>query len=161
MNIVRHYMWLDGSKNGKPVDGSGVKDTDLEKRFAGLKYAKCKGLNDKGKQKNVHIEKYADSDELRVWKDPETVLREATNITLELYFTGADRHAVYDNFVRYISHGKIHYWDTERKRDALMIFVDGTDPKEDVYKGSVPYIYVELKFQNLLGECPIKQIKEL
>lgn len=161
MNIVRHYIWHDGSSAGKPVDGNGIQDVDLETMFPGLKYAKCKGLNDKGKQKNVHIEKYADSEELRVWKDPNMVLREATNITLELYFTGADRHTVYDNFVGYISHYKIHYWDTERKREAFMVFIDGSKPKEDVYKGSVPYILAEFKFQNLWGECPSKEISEL
>lgn len=160
-NIVRHYIWHDGSKVGKPFDGGGVHDTDLEKMFAGLKYAKCKGLNDKGKQKNVHIEKYADSDELRVWKDPDGVLREATNITLELYFTGVNRHAVYDSFVSYISYGKIHYWDTERKREAFMVFIDKSEPREDVYKGSIPYILAEFKFQNLWGECPNKEISEL
>lgn len=161
MNIVRHYIWHDGERIGKPIDGSGNKDRDLEKLFPGLKYSKCKGLNDKGKQKNVHIEKYADSDELRVWKDPDGVLREATNITLELYFTGVDRHTVYDSFVGYISTGKIHYWDTERKREAFMVFIDESEPKEDVYKGSIPYILAEFKFQNLWGECPIKEISEL
>lgn len=159
-NIARHYIWRDGYAVGKPVDGGGIKDDDIEKRWPGLKYSKCVGLNAKGKRKNVHIEKYADSAELRVWQDPDAVLREATEITLTLFFTGADRQAIYDNFVSYISNGKLHYWDTIRKKEAFMIFVDQSEPKEDVYKGSIPYILVDFKFQNLWGECPTKEVTE-
>jgi hypothetical protein len=154
-------MWQDGSADGKPFDGSGVKDTDIEKRWNGLKYSKCDGLNAKGKRKNVHVEKYADSPELRVWQDPDVVLREATDITFTFYFTGDNRQEIFDRFVRFCSNGKIHYWDTMRKKEAFMVFVEQTKPKEDTYKGTVPYILVDFKFQNLWGECPTKEISEL
>lgn len=160
-NTVRHYIWQDGYAVGKPYDGSGVKDEDIEKRWDGLKYSKCTGLNSKGKRKNIHIEEYADSHVLRVWQDPDTIIREATEITLTLYFTGENRQAMYDNFIKFCSNGKIHYWDTMRKKEAFMVFVDKASPKEDVYKGSIPYILAELKFQNLWGECPTKEISEL
>jgi hypothetical protein len=160
-DIVKHYMWQDGGAYGKPYDGSGKKDVDIEQRWPGLKYSKCDGLNVKGKRKNVHTEKYADSPELRVWLDPNVILREATDITLTLYFTGDDRQAMFDNFVKFCSNGKIHYWDTMRKKHAYMILVDQARPKEDIYKGSIPYILVDLKFQNLWGECPTREISEL
>ena len=160
-DIVRHYIWQDGSGAGKPVDGGGVKDTDIEKQWSGLKYAKCDGLFAKGKRKNIHIEKYSDSDEVRVWLDPNVVIREATEIVLSVYFTGENRHSEYDSFLGFISHNKIHYWDTKRKREAFMVLIDQTKPKEDVYKGSEPYIFVEFKFQNLRGECPVKEVSAL
>ena len=54
-------MWKDGETHNLPTDIN-----DLETRFDGLKYSKCDGLNSKGKRKDVHIEKYADSPEVRV-----------------------------------------------------------------------------------------------
>lgn len=148
-------MWKDGETQNSPTGTN-----DLETRFYGLKYSKCDGLNSKGKRKNVHTEKYADSGELRVWQDPNIVLREATDITLTFYFTGDNRQAKYDEFIEYISNGKINYWDTVRKKHAYMIFVDQAKPKEDVYKGSIPYILAELKMQNLWGECPTKEVTD-
>ena len=103
-DIVRHYIWHDGESAGKPFDGSGVKDTDIEKQWSGLKYSKCDGLFAKGKRKNIHIEKYADSDELRVWLDQNEVIREATEIVLSVYFTGKNRHREYDSFLNFISY---------------------------------------------------------
>ena len=153
-------MWKDGESLGKPINGLGIKDDDIEKRWPGIKYSKCDGLTAKGKRKNIHIEKYSDSNELRVWQGDD-VIREATDIVFSFFFTGENRQNYYDSFIDYCSNGKIHYWDTARKREAIMVLVDKSDPKEDTYKGSIPYIYVELKFQNLLGECPIKKIEEL
>lgn len=160
IDTVKHYMWKEGESIGKPIDGLGKKDDDIEKRWPGIKYSKCNGLTAKGKRKNIHIESYSDSNELRVWQG-DTVIREATDITFSFFFTGENRQNYYDSFTNYCSNGKIHYWDTVRKREAIMVFIDKSEPKEDVYKGSIPYIYVELKFQNLLGECPVKQIKDL
>ena len=154
-DTVKHYMWKDGESDNSPT---GTKD--IEVRFPGIKYSKCVGLNSRGKRKNVHIEKLSDRGELKVWQDPEKVLREATDITFSFYFTGVNRQAVYDSFMDYIGNGKINYWDTVRKKHAYMIFVDQAKPKEDVYKGSVPYILVELKMQNLWGECPTKEATE-
>ena len=160
-NIVKHYIWRDGATVGKPSNGSGARDNDIETQWPGLKYSKCDGLFTKGKRKNIHIEKYADSNDVRVWLDPTVIIREATEIVLSIYFTGENRHSEYESFLGFISYNKIHYWDTERKRESFMVLVDQTKPKEDVYKGSEPYIFVEFKFQNLRGECPVKEISEL
>ena len=159
-NTVKHYIWKSGKPLGKPIDGLGIKDDDIEKRWPGIKYSKCTGLTAKGQRKNIHVEKYSDSNKLRVWQG-EDVIREATDITLSLFFTGEYRQATYDDFIDYCNNGEIHYWDTVRKREAIMVLVDKSEPKEDVYKGSIQYIYVDLKFQNLYGECPIKNIEEL
>lgn len=140
-------MWKDGEGAYKPTGSN-----DIESRFPGLRYSACTGLNDKGKRTNVHIEKHANSDTLRVWQGTD-VTREATTITFTLYFIGDDRQEVYDNFYKYISNGKIFYWDNVRKKEALLIFTDSLKPKEDIYKGSVPYILADFKFQNLYGEC--------
>lgn len=155
-NTVKHFMWKDGESANNSPTGTN----DLETRFYGLKYSKCDGLTAKGKRKNIHIEKYSDSNKLRVWQG-DGVIREATDIVFSFFFTGENRQNYYDSFIDYCSNGKIHYWDTARKREAIMILIDKSDPKEDTYKGSIPYIYVELKFQNLFGECPIKKIEEL
>ena len=54
---------------------------DLEKHFKGLIYKSCKGLNTKGKRKDILVEKYVDSDEDRVWQG-DNVCRESTKIEL-------------------------------------------------------------------------------
>lgn len=154
-DTVKHYMWKDGETANSPKGTN-----DLETRFYGLKYSKCDGLNSKGKRKDVHIEKYADNPELRVWLGSEGPIREATDITFTFFFIGDSRQDAYDSFVEYIGDGKIHYWDTVRKKEAFMILVDQVKPKEDVYKGSTPYLLAEFKFQNLWGECPTKEISE-
>jgi hypothetical protein len=100
----------------------------------------------------VHTESYADSDELRVWQG-DTVAREATTITLDLYFIGSNRQDVYEDFYQYISNGKVYYWDNMRKKQAYMIFKDALKVREDVYKGSTPYIRADFKFQNVWGAC--------
>lgn len=147
VDTIKHYMWKEGDTEFSPT---GVKD--LEARFPGLKYSSCAGLNDKGKRTNIHTESYADSDELRVWQG-DTVIREATNITLELYFIGENRQKAYDDFYEYISNGKVYYWDNVRKKQAYMVLNDALKVKEDVYKGSTPYMRVDFKFQNIWGAC--------
>lgn len=147
---VKHYIWKEGTEAPpiNPPEGS-----DIESRFEGMLYSRCEGLLAKGKRKNIHTETYADSGELRVWMDENAVCREATNITLTLFFTGDNRKAVYDSFCEYISNGKFYYWDTMRKKLAYMVLIDAVKPKEDSYKGSIPYILGEFKLQNLWGEC--------
>lgn len=145
-NIVKHYMWKEGETSFTPGG------QDIESRFEGLKYSQCDGLLDKGKRKNIHTESYADSDKLRVWQD-DVVTREATDITFTFFFTGDNRLAVYNDFCEYISNGKIYYWDNIRKKRPCMVLVEAIKPKDDVYKGSVPYIAGDFKFKNIYGEC--------
>lgn len=154
-DTIKHYMWKDDDKSEfGPNSGN-----DIETKYNGLKYSACTGLNDKGKRTNIYIEKSAISDTLRVWQGTE-VVREATTIVFTLYFTGAHRQNIYDDFCDYVSNGKIHYWDTKRKKEAYLVLVDQIKPKEDTYKGSVPYILAEFKFQNLFGECKTRDITE-
>lgn len=143
---IKHYMQKEG-------EGA----LDIEVYFDGLKYSKCKGLLDKGKRKDVYVESYADSDELRVWQG-DIVTREATNVTFTFFFIGEDRLSVYQNFYDYIKNGKISYWDTKRKKEALLIFTEAAEPKDDVYNGSIPYISIDIKFQNIWGECKDKTL---
>jgi hypothetical protein len=154
-DVIKHYMWKDADK----VLFAPPNGVDIEARFSGLRYSSCTGLNDKGKRTNIHIEKSAISETLRVWQGDE-VIREATTIVFTLYFIGADRQNAYDRFCKYVSNGKIHYWDTKRKKEAYLVLVDQIKPKEDTYKGSVPYILAEFKFQNLWGECETKDITD-
>lgn len=126
--------------------------TDLESYFNGMKYSKCVGLEDLGKPKNIYTETYADADFLRV-HIPESVKREATDITFTFIFFGENRKSVYDRFNQFIKGQKLYYYDTARNKKAYMVLIDKTEPKEDIYKGSKPYISVDYKFQNLWGEC--------
>lgn len=125
---------------------------DIEAAFSGLKYCRCEGLLKKGKQKNVYTENYADADGLRVWQG-ESVVREATTITFTFWFVGDMRHATYEEFCKYVSKGKISYWDDARKKEALIVLIDALEPSEDQFIGSVPYIKADFKFQNIWGEC--------
>ena len=142
-------------KNPNPVDDSAnLADVvvDLEATFDGLKYCKCEGLNNEGKRKNVYVEKYGDSDRLRVWQG-DTVVREATVITFTFWFVGDNRQKVYEDFYKYVSNGKISYWDDARKKQALLVLIEALEPSEDQFVGSTPYIKADFKFQNLWGEC--------
>lgn len=139
--IIKFWMQKDGDDA-----------INIEEHFNGLKYSKCTGLLDKGKRKNVYIEEYAGSDTLRVWQGDE-VTREATTITFTFFFVGDNRMHVYENFYNYVKNGKIRYWDTKRNKEAYLVYSDKTTPKEDVYKGSIRYIAVDFKFQNIWGEC--------
>lgn len=142
-------------KNPNPVEAmkslAGLV-VDIEKTFDGLKYCKCEGLNDKGKRKNVYVEKYGDSDKLRVWQG-DTVVREATVITFTFWFVGDNRKNTYEDFYKYVSNGKISYWDDARKKEALLVLIEALEPSEDQFVGSTPYIKADFKFQNLRGEC--------
>lgn len=126
--------------------------TDLESYFNGMKYSKCVGLEDWGKPKNIYTETYADADELRV-HIPEDIKREATKITFTFIFFGENRQDTYNKFNKFIEGKKLLYYDTKRYKYAYMVLVDKTEPKEDIYKGSDPYISVDYSFQNLWGEC--------
>lgn len=123
--------------------------TDLEKDFPGLKYLKCEGLETKGKP-YIYTEKYADSDELRVYI-PEQINREPTTIILSLCFVGEKRRDAYNDFYEYVKKGKFKYWDTVRNKEALLVLTNEVSPKEDLLKGSMPFIEVDFKFQNLYG----------
>lgn len=122
------------------------------KPHCGILYSKCTGLFDKGKRLDVHTETYADSKEMRVWLGDE-IVREPTKITLSLYFVGYFRKDVFNTFMNVVENSKLYYWDTARRKKAYMVLIEAIPVKEEVYKGSTPYMLFEFKFQNLWGEC--------
>lgn len=131
-------------------------ETDTQKRnletsFGDILYSRCDGLNAKGKRKNVYIESSAESDALRVWQG-DTVTREATKITLTLYFVGAKRMDAFDALYEYIKNGKFYYWDTARNRKVYCILNDEYKPSEERWYGATPYIAANISLQNLWGE---------
>lgn len=137
-------------------DGVNPNYIDLESYFKGMKYMECEGLEDLGKPKNIYTETYADADTLRAYiPNPTDIKREATTITFTFAFFGDNRQTVYNKFNVYTKGRKIYYYDTARLKEAYMVLMDKTSPKEDVYKGK-PYMVVEYKFQNLWGECKPK-----
>jgi hypothetical protein len=143
MSDVKFYMKQDAT-NG---DWKSIED-----EFEGLKYKECKGLEDKGKPKNIYTESYADADKLRVYM-PQSVYRESTTITFTFVFIGDDRQSVYETFYKFVSENKIYYFDTKRKKQAYLLLNDAVTVGEDIYKGSTPYILVDFKFTNIWGEC--------
>jgi hypothetical protein len=133
-------------------DGVDEDFINIEEYFKGMKYMKCEGLEDLGKPKNIYTETYADADYLRVHL-PENVKREATTIKFTFAFAGENRTSVYGLFNEYITNAKIQYYDTARYKEAYMINIESSAPKDDIYIGSTPYMTVEYTFKNLYGKC--------
>ena len=112
---------------------------DLEVDFIGLKYSKLMGIDKYGKIKNIYIESYPESSELRVWI-PEIITRDNPEIELTLYFVGVNRRSVYHQFVQYISGSKLYYWDNCRNRKVAILLTEPVEPSDDKLYGSTPYI---------------------
>ena len=124
---------------------------DLEVDFIGLKYSKLMGIDKYGKIKNIYIESYPESSELRVWI-PEIITRDNPEIELTLYFVGVNRRLVYHQFVQYISGSKLYYWDNCRNRKVAILLTEPVEPSDDELYGSTPYITASFKFTNLDGQ---------
>lgn len=124
---------------------------DLEVDFIGLKYSKLMGIDKYGKIKNIYIESYPESSELRVWI-PEIITRDNPEIELTLYFVGVNRRSVYHQFVQYISGSKLYYWDNCRNRKVAILLTEPVEPSDDKLYGSTPYITASFKFINLDGQ---------
>ena len=122
--------------------------TDIETGF-GCLYSRCEGLGSTGKGR-FYTEEYADSDEVRAYF-PEEATAEAIEMTLTVEFIGEARANNYRKMSEYLSGGRVMYYDTARCRVFIGYLSDGSEPKEDVYKGSVPYIEVAFKFKSLYG----------
>ena len=142
------YMQATDSK-GVPLTGAPIKN--LEEDFEGLLYSKAKGLNDKGKVKNTYSERYSDSDRLRVYY-PSAPKREATTVTFTFYFTGENRYAVFEEFVKYVSGGFRAFWDTKRKKRLVFYAPEAVTVADERLFGSMPYLSWDLKVQNVFGE---------
>ena len=124
---------------------------DLEVDFIGLKYSKLMGIDKYGRIKNIYIESYPESSELRVWI-PEIITRDNPEIELTLYFVGVNRRSVYHQFVQYISGSKLYYWDNCRNRKVAILLTEPVEPSDDKLYGSTPYITASFKFTNLDGQ---------
>ena len=134
------------------IQREGEEPIAIQENYANIKYKQCKGLENVGKPKNKYTETYADADELRVY-EPETVMRESTDITLTLVFVGRERKAAYRQFLDLVSTGKFYYWDTVRMKKAYLTLIESVSPSEDEYKGNEPYMLADFKFKNLWGYC--------
>lgn len=121
---------------------------DIEVEFKAL-YSKCEGLSKRGKGR-CYTEEYADSDMVRAYfPDEETA--EAFDMNLTVEFVGENRADNYKKMTDYLSGGRVMYYDTARCLVFIGYLSDGSERKEDVYKGSVPYIEVQYKFKSLFG----------
>jgi hypothetical protein len=145
---IYFYMQATDYK-GEPMIGAPI--INLEEDFEGLLYSKAKGLNDKGKIKNTYSEKYADSDRVRVYF-PDEPKRESTTVTFTFFFTGENRYAVFDEFVKYVSGGFRAFWDTKRKKRLVFYATDEMKVTNEMWYGSTPYLSLDLKVQNIFGE---------
>lgn len=121
---------------------------DIEAGF-GCLYSRCEGLGRTGKAR-FYTEEYADSDEVRAYFPGEDTA-EAFEMTLTVEFIGESRADNYRKMCEFLSGGRVMYYDTARCRVFIGYLSDGSEPKEDVYKGSVPYIEVAFKFKSLYG----------
>lgn len=143
-----HFFMQEATKNGDLVSDATV--YDLERDFAGLTYSKAEGLNTKGAIKNTYVEKYSDSDRLRV-HFPETPTREATKVTLSFVIVGENRYATYDAFYEYIAGGFRAFWDNKRKR-RLFFYCDAEyKPADEKWYGSTPYLTIDVEVNNIFG----------
>lgn len=133
-------------------EGEARIDLEHYDPFKGLRYSKCTGLLDKGKRKNVYTESYSDNDSLRVWQGSE-VTREATDITFKFFFLGDTMKESFENFYNYVKNGKITYYDTKRKKKAVLILIDAIKVSDDRWKDGTTYIEGDFKFKNIKGEC--------
>ena len=146
-STYKFYMVACDNK-GNPI--VGAQTMDLEKDFEGLKYSSMEGIETIGASKNIYSESYSDSDRLRVYV-PAEVKHKETEITLTVYFTGANRFKTYDAFNAYIKEGFHRYSDTARKKWFAFYVKSELKPAESMLYGSAPYLKMEYKLSNIFG----------
>ena len=128
---------------------------DLESYWPGLKYVKCTGIENVGAPKNIYTEDYPESDGPRVFhpsdKDGGRVAHKETNIALTIAFVNDKNfRETYNSFCRYISSGRLYFWDTFRNKKMLLLLNKEIAPETDVVKG-VKHIISTFNFTNLWG----------
>ena len=146
-STYKFYMVACDNK-GNPIVGSPT--MDLEKDFNGLKYSSMEGIETIGAAKNIYSESYSDSDRLRVYV-PTEVKHKETEITFTVYFTGENRHRVYDEFNAYITEGFHRYHDSARNKWFAFYIKGELKPAEDMWYGSTPYLKMKYKLSNIFG----------
>ena len=160
---IQRMKWAyDPTKNEEYVTfDNDSRPVDIEKNYNAV-YGECKGIDNVGKAKNVYTETYADGNFTRAYL-PKKVLRDATNVTLTLYFIGEDRQRNLKRFIDDISGGSLaresrlygnlyRYYDKIRKRGFDFLYIENTEVQEDNWKGSLPYIKASFKLLNIYGE---------
>lgn len=130
-------------------------ETDFNEDGDRVKYRKCSGLETKGAPKNIYKETYADSDIVRCDYPTEALCRENTEIALDIVIIRGAREQTdtYDDLYGFLTESPSVFWDTQRKRAAVLVPKNATEPVKDTYLGT-PYIEIEFKFDNLAGVCP-------
>lgn len=147
----------DYTINMKRVDIPNQPVIDVEAQFPGLKYKEFKGLDSYGEIKSVYTEQFAETDELQVYQNP-TPIRQNTDLVFTCIFTGASRRDTYHEFVKYISTGKIAYWDNIRNRKVTFILIQSVEPSEEKLYGGQPYIMASFKLKNINGQTVKNEI---
>lgn len=136
-------------------DKNGVvsgKNYDLEKDFEGLRYLKCTGLDAVGKPKNIYTESYHEAVEERVYMpSEEKITREPIDVVLSLLFVGEGRTNTMLRFNNFIKGGFRKYWDTARNKSIVFYIDDAITVKEEMFKGSNPYIQIDYKLRCIKG----------
>jgi hypothetical protein len=152
-------------KDGTVIQSS---EKDLETDFNGLVYSKCEGLDTIGAAKNIYEEKYADSDNIRVYMPVITdevgntifdIKNEPTIIKLTLFFVGANRITNRDTFNEYIRNGFHKYWDTARKKMFQFYVTKEIPVGEEKWYGSTPYLKCEYTLNNIHGKTTYSETK--
>lgn len=125
---------------------------DLEKDFEGLRYLKCTGLDSIGKPLNLYTERYHESEEERVYMPDEAdITREPIDVVLSLLFVGEERANTMLRFNNFIKGGFRKYWDTARNKSIVFYIDDAITVKEEMSKGSNPYIQIDYKLRCIKG----------
>lgn len=127
---------------------------DIEERFK-CKYVRFEGLSETGKVKNIYIETYAETEELRMYI-PDEVLYDNTEISLTLLFSpySENDNDVQDNeraFFEYVSGHKIEYHDTFRNRYVSLLLINKPEVVGEILYGGSRYREVKYTFKNIYG----------
>lgn len=148
--------------SGTWVDVNLERDSMFNFGNTRTRYRKCVGLENKGDTKNIYTETYADNDSSRV-HIPSQITKENTKISMSIcFFEGdvtednytTDRQTAYQNLYNYLSSGLLMYYDTARKRAAVVYIKESPNISEDMYVKGKPYMEVEFQFVNIYGESP-------
>lgn len=149
---LAHLVWNSGQH--KYIEEPADQPKNIEEAFD-CKYVKMEGLNEYGKVKNMYTESYAETEELRV-HIPEEVLYENTDISLTLLFpaTSEERLDITSNerrFFEYVSGRRVEWYDTFRRRFAVLVLINKPELVQEVLYGDTRYREVKYTFKNIYG----------
>ena len=152
---IQRYSRKHYNKETSQYDKEDIGELiDIEEQFK-CKYVKFEGLSETGKVKNIYIETYAETEELRMYI-PDEVLYDNTDISLTLLFSPYSENDsdVQDNeraFFEYVSGHKIEYHDTFRNRYVSLLLLNKPEVVGEVLYGGSRYREVKYTFKNIYG----------